>query len=113
VTVTAPPGVILSTPDTFPITPGADGKLKVSVRRFGSAKTSEVLIRAKQLPPALTIAPLKIPATAKDIQLVVSATPQAVSSPITLEAVSPSDGRLLGESAPFLVDVKSEAKDAK
>ena len=112
-TVTSPPAVILTTPDVFPVTQGGDAKLKVSVRRFGSAKTTELLIRAKHLPSAMTIAPLKAPATENIAQLIVSASPQAVSSPITLEVVSPVDGRPLGESAPFLIEVKSEAKGGK
>jgi hypothetical protein len=113
VTVTSPPAVIISTPEVAAVTPGSDGKLKLTVRRFGSAKTSELLIRAKQLPSGVTIQPLKVPATENVAQLVVSASPQAVLSPITLEVVSPADGRRLGESAPFLMELKSEAKSGK
>jgi hypothetical protein len=112
-TITSEPAVILGTPDVVPITPGGDGKLKISVRRFGATKGSEVLIRAKQPPATVTVIPVKVPGTVNDAQLVVSASPQAVSSPITLEVVSPVDGRPLGESAPFLIEVKSDAKEGK
>ncbi len=112
-TVTSPPEVILSTPEVFAVTQGSDGKLKVTVRRFGTAKASELLIRAKRLPSTVTLSPVKVPLTENNAQLVISASPQAESSPVTLEVVSPVDGRPVGESATFLMEVKPEAKGGK
>lgn len=106
VTIVAAPGVILTVPETLSVAPGGSRELRVVVRRFGAAKQRDILVRALHNQPGVTVEPIRVPAGARDIKLVVSVNTQASSGPLTLEAVSAADGKPLGESAPFFMEVK-------
>lgn len=109
-TVASPPGVILTAPETISVAPGRGRKLKVSIRRFGAAKQEDIVVRARRALPGLAVEPATVSAGAKDLELLVNASSQASSTPVTLEAVSAADGRTLGESAPFFVEIKPDAQ---
>ncbi|MFN7934042.1 MAG: PPC domain-containing protein [Bryobacteraceae bacterium] len=96
-TVTAPPSVLLSGPDTVAL-----GSLKLAVRRFGEAKQAELTLRAKA--GAVRFTPVAVAASVKEASLMLEGDVPVGGATLIVEAVA--DGRVLGESAPIRVEAK-------
>jgi hypothetical protein len=103
------PGVLLTTPDVFSVKAGGSADLKVSVRRTGEGKESELLVRGRNLPSGIRVAESTVSAEARDIVISVSALGPAQRAAVTLEAIDAA-GVVHGESAPFILEVRPEAQ---
>jgi hypothetical protein len=110
--VAAAPGVILGVADKVSVVPGREGQLKVTVRRFGEANDRALVVRTKQAPEGIVLDPIQVPAGSKSATLAIKAGPGVSHAVVILEAVNP-DGRSVGESVPFIVEVKPESTTRK
>jgi hypothetical protein len=103
ITVTAPPGVLLTLPDT--VTHGsASTPIAVTVRRFGDAKQTALRLRPKNLPTGLDLAAVAVPGGVRDATVTLTGTLSGASEAmLVLEAVSTTDNMVIGESAPIRI----------
>lgn len=108
VTVVPAPDVMLSTADSVFIAPGGTRKLKVSLRRFGSAKQANLFLRATGTPQGVLVEATPAPAGAKDVEVVLRASGGAVNAPLRLEAATSAEGPAIGVSPPFAVVIQPE-----
>jgi hypothetical protein len=81
--------------------------LAVTLLRVSEAAAGPLQVRVSGAPAGVVAAPAQAAADAKSVALVLKAGPTPVTAPIVVEAVAAS-GKVLGRSAPFLLDVKSD-----
>lgn len=94
-TVAQPPPVLITAPDS------ATSSVKLSIRRFGPVKDAGLLVRPRNLPEGVRIAPA--PVTAKEVTLPVEGRLPAEGARLILEVVSTHDDKVIAESAPILL----------
>lgn len=109
-TITTPPKVLISTPDTVTIDPGQELPLTVSIRRFGDAKAGSLRLRTRG--SGIKPAELEITEGSRNAKLPVSLAGTGESASLIVEAVGP-DGQILGESVPVTVRVKTDKEADK
>jgi hypothetical protein len=102
-TVVPPPRVLLTLSDRIDIDPGQATAVPVSVRRFGDAKSAVIRLRTKG--SGLKQAEVELPEGARTTKLPVAIADASKSARLIVEAVG-SDGQVLGESAPVIVQAK-------
>lgn len=107
--VTRRPDIILGTPVKVVATAGAETQVAVKLERVTEAAEGPVAVRLGGAPTGITAPPAQAGGDAKTVTISLKAQSAAANAPIFLQAVSPS-GKVLGESAPFELDVKSEDK---
>lgn len=110
--VSRAPKVILEPPDTVTVSPGGSRNIKVAARRFGDTKNTIVRVRARSAPAGVSADPVEGAVGTTTVSVKIAAEPNATSGPVILEAVDTS-GKALGESAPFLVELKMEPEVRK
>jgi len=88
------------------LAPGADA---VAERGRGDRA---LVVRTKQAPEGIVLDPIQVPAGSKSATLAIKAGPGVSHAVVVLEAVNP-DGRSVGESVPFIVEVKPESTTRK
>ena len=107
VTVTLPPEVVVEPPAKVTIGPGKERKISLALGRFSEAARQDILIRIARAGQGVTSEQTPAPAGLRTASIVIKASATAATAPMVLEAVAPG-GRVLGMSAPFLVEVKTE-----
>ena len=100
--VVPPPEVILSGPDIISL----GSPLKLTVRRFGEAKQAALVLRPKTAVPGLRIAPVSVAASAKNAAIVIEGSAPSGGVPVVWQAVSETDGKVLAESSPILIEAR-------
>ncbi len=110
--VSSAPRVILDPPDTVAFSRGGSRNMKVAVRRFGDSKNSILRVQARSTPAGVTADQVEAAAGTTTVSVKIAAGPNATSGLVILEAVDAS-GKTLGESAPFLVELKMEPEIRK
>jgi hypothetical protein len=108
-TVNATPDVILTAAGKLSLNRGGSKKLQVSLLWPGEAKDGVLQIRVGRAPAGVTAEAVEAPQPAKTVIMLVKASPEAAAGAMVLQAVDAA-GKAVGESAPFLVEIKPEAR---
>ncbi|HYI92174.1 MAG TPA: PPC domain-containing protein [Bryobacteraceae bacterium] len=101
-TVAEPPRVLITGPDNV----DAGSPLKLRVRRFGEAKQTAVTLRPKSPAGSLRISPVRVQTGASEATLKFEGEVGASGVPVVFEVVSDTDGTVIGESAPILIEAR-------
>jgi len=104
-TVNATPEVILNFAGKVSLSPGVDKKVEISLLRPNAGNAGPLQIKAGQLPTGVTAEAVAVPAGANKVTLTIKTKPEASSGPMAFQAVDAA-GKPVGESAPFLVEIK-------
>lgn len=107
ITISEPPGAIVTAPDTLTLAAKAV-PLKLGIRRFGAAKQLALIVRPKVVPAGLRMAEVKAPVSAKEVTLSITGDVPVGGAVIRLEVVSEADGKVIGESAPILIEARKQ-----
>ena len=108
-TIATAPKVLLSLTDQISVDAGKATAVTVNVRRFGEAKTGPIKLRASG--SGVEPAELEISDTARNAKLPIAIGQDVKSARLVVQAVG-ADGQVLGESAPVLVQTKTNVKEA-
>jgi hypothetical protein len=101
-TVAEPPGVWITAPDSV----SAGSPLKLSVRRFGEGKQTAFTIRPKSPSGTLRVRPIRVEGGAREAILSPEGDVPSTGVRVVLEAVSDTDGKVIGESSPILIEAR-------
>jgi hypothetical protein len=101
-TVAEPPRVLITGPDSI----ASGNSLKLSIRRFGDAKQTALTLRSKSPAGSLRVLPVRVQAGAKEATLPLEGEVPEGGVPVVFEAVSETDGTVIGESSPILIEAR-------
>jgi len=104
-TVSEAPEVLVTAADSV-IAGAQTTPVKLGIRRFGAAKQTALIVRPKALPAGIRAGEVKVPASVKEATLQVVGDAPAEGARIVLEVVSEADGKVIGESAPILIEAR-------
>lgn len=105
-TIATPPKVLLSMTDRISVDAGKETPVTINVRRFGEAKSGPIKLRAKS--SGVKPAEVEVPDTVRNAKFPVAMTQDTGSARLIVQAIG-ADGKVLGESAPIIVQTKRSA----
>lgn len=100
--VAEPPSVLLSGPDNVSV----GSPLKLTVRRFGEAKKTGLILRPRSAPGDLKINSVTLQPSVREATLSLEGDVPLAGVPVVFEAVSEQDGKVFAESSPILIEAR-------